>query len=97
LATSSRRSAPSLPGATVYVYDNNSTDRTIAMATAAGAICRTEPQQGKGNVVRRMLADLEADVYVILAGTLVVTYLETGLVPRLPAAVLVTGLAITDC
>jgi hypothetical protein len=38
-----------LLGATVYVYDNNSTDRTIAVATAAGAICRTEPQQGKGN------------------------------------------------
>jgi cellulose synthase/poly-beta-1,6-N-acetylglucosamine synthase-like glycosyltransferase len=38
-----------LPGATVYVYDNNSTDWTIAVATAAGAICRTEPQQGKGN------------------------------------------------
>jgi glycosyltransferase involved in cell wall biosynthesis len=53
-----------LPSATVYVYDNNSTDRTIAVATAAGAICRTEPQQGKGNVVRRMFSDSEADVYV---------------------------------
>jgi glycosyltransferase involved in cell wall biosynthesis len=57
-----------LPGATVYVYDNNSTDRTIAVATAAGAICRTEPQQGKGNVVRRMFADIEADIYVIVDG-----------------------------
>jgi glycosyltransferase involved in cell wall biosynthesis len=57
-----------LPGATVYVYDNNSTDRTIAVATATGAICRTEPQQGKGNVVRRMFADLEADIYVIVDG-----------------------------
>ena len=38
-----------LPDATVYVYDNNSTDRTLAVATAAGAVCRTEPQQGKGN------------------------------------------------
>jgi glycosyltransferase involved in cell wall biosynthesis len=57
-----------LPSATVYVYDNNSTDRTIAVATAAGAICRTEPQQGKGNVVRRMFADIEADIYVIVDG-----------------------------
>src|ERR1700692_251086 len=51
-----------LPGATIYVYDNNSTDRTIEVAPGAGAICRTEPQQGKGNVVRRMFADIEADV-----------------------------------
>ncbi len=57
-----------LPGATVYVYDNNSTDRTIAIATAAGAVCRTESQQGKGNVVRRMFADVEADVYVMVDG-----------------------------
>src|ERR1700688_1688169 len=57
-----------LPPATVYVYDNNSVDRTIAVATAAGAICRTEPQQGKGNVVRRMFADIEADIYVIVDG-----------------------------
>jgi glycosyltransferase involved in cell wall biosynthesis len=57
-----------LPDATVYVYDNNSTDRTIAVATAAGAVCRTEPQQGKGNVVRRMFADIEADIYVMVDG-----------------------------
>jgi len=57
-----------LPDAKVYVYDNNSTDRTIAVATAAGAICRTEPQQGKGNVVRRMFSDIEADVYVMVDG-----------------------------
>lgn len=57
-----------LPDATVYVYDNNSTDRTIAVATAAGAVCRTEPQQGKGNVVRRMFSDIEADVYVMVDG-----------------------------
>ncbi|MFN3433930.1 MAG: glycosyltransferase, partial [Sphingomonas sp.] len=43
-----------LPGATVYVYDNNSTDDTIAVARAAGAVVRTERIQGKGNVVRRM-------------------------------------------
>jgi glycosyltransferase involved in cell wall biosynthesis len=57
-----------LPEATVYVYDNNSVDQTIAVATAAGAVCRTEPQQGKGNVVRRMFSDIEADVYVIVDG-----------------------------
>ncbi len=57
-----------LPGAGIYVYDNNSTDRTIAAATAAGAVCRTESQQGKGNVVRRMFADIEADVYVMVDG-----------------------------
>jgi len=57
-----------LPNATVYVYDNNSRDRTIELATAAGAIVRTEPQQGKGRVVRRMFADIEADVYVMADG-----------------------------
>jgi glycosyltransferase involved in cell wall biosynthesis len=57
-----------LPEATVYVYDNNSVDQTIAVATEAGAVCRTEPQQGKGNVVRRMFSDIEADVYVIVDG-----------------------------
>ena len=59
-----------LPNATVYVYDNNSRDRTIELATAAGAIVRTEPQQGKGRVVRRMFADIEADVYVMADGDL---------------------------
>jgi glycosyltransferase involved in cell wall biosynthesis len=57
-----------LPGATVYVYDNNSTDRTVEVATAAGAVVRTERMQGKGNVVRRMFADVEADVYVMADG-----------------------------
>jgi glycosyltransferase involved in cell wall biosynthesis len=57
-----------LPSATVYVYDNNSTDRTIAVAMASGAVCRTEPQQGKGNVVRRMFSDIEADIYVMVDG-----------------------------
>lgn len=53
------------PDAVVYVYDNNSTDRTAERAVAAGAILRREPRQGKGNVVRRMFADVEADIYVI--------------------------------
>ena len=59
-----------LPGATVYVYDNNSSDRTTAVAAKAGAIVRTERQQGKGHVVRRMFADIDADVYVMADGDL---------------------------
>ena len=57
-----------MPEATVYVYDNNSTDRTVPEAEQAGAIVRKEPLQGKGNVVRRMFADIEADVYVLSDG-----------------------------
>jgi glycosyltransferase involved in cell wall biosynthesis len=59
-----------LPGATIYVYDNNSRDRTAELAHAAGAVVRTERQQGKGNVVRRMFADVDADVYVMADGDL---------------------------
>ena len=65
-----------LPGATVYVYDNNSRDRTREVAAAAGAVVRTESQQGKGCVVRRMFADIEADVYVMADGDL--TYEPTS-------------------
>jgi glycosyltransferase involved in cell wall biosynthesis len=57
-----------LPAATIYVYDNCSTDGTAAMAREAGAIVRYEPWPGKGNVVRRMFADIEADVYVMADG-----------------------------
>jgi hypothetical protein len=57
-----------IPGATIYVYDNNSTDGTAAAARAAGAVTRAEPLQGKGNVVRRMFADVEADIYVLVDG-----------------------------
>ena len=57
-----------LPGADIYVYDNNSTDRTIEVAAAAGAVVRSERMQGKGHVVRRMFADIEADVYVMADG-----------------------------
>jgi Glycosyl transferase family 2 len=57
-----------LPSATIYVYDNNSTDGTIRVARAAGATVRTETTQGKGNVVRRMFADVDADVYVLADG-----------------------------
>ena len=59
-----------LPGATIYVYDNNSTDRTAEAAAAGGAVVRRERYQGKGNVVRRMFADIEADVYVLADGDL---------------------------
>ncbi len=57
-----------LPSALVYVYDNNSTDSTRELAANAGAIVRSEPLQGKGNVVRRMFADVEADAYVLVDG-----------------------------
>lgn len=57
-----------LPSATVYVYDNNSKDGTAEIALAAGAVVRRETLQGKGNVVRRMFADVEADVYVLADG-----------------------------
>ena len=59
-----------LPGATIYVYDNNSRDRTVELARSAGAVVRTERQQGKGNVVRRMFADVDADIYVMADGDL---------------------------
>src|SRR5260221_2140684 len=59
-----------LPGATIYVYDNNSSDRTGELAARAGAVVRTERQQGKGHVVRRMFADVDADVYVMADGDL---------------------------
>ena len=57
-----------LPDAEIYVYDNNSTDGTAAAARAAGVTPRSEPLRGKGNVVRRMFADVEADAYVLVDG-----------------------------
>ncbi len=59
-----------LPTATIYVYDNNSRDRTREVAAKSGAIVRTERQQGKGHVVRRMFADVDADIYVMADGDL---------------------------
>jgi glycosyltransferase involved in cell wall biosynthesis len=59
-----------LPQATIYVYDNNSSDRTREVAAKAGAVVRTERQQGKGHVVRRMFADVDADVYLMADGDL---------------------------
>ncbi len=58
----------SLPDAAIYVYDNNSTDRTIEVAREHGAVVREERQQGKGHVVRRMFADIEADIFILVDG-----------------------------
>jgi len=71
-----------LPGATIYVYDNNSTDRTAELARAAGAVVRSERRQGKGHVVRRMFADIDADIYVLADGD--ATY-DAASAPRLIA------------
>jgi glycosyltransferase involved in cell wall biosynthesis len=57
-----------LPASTIYVYDNNSTDKTKLVAQEAGAIVRSEPFQGKGYAVYRMFADIEADIYVLVDG-----------------------------
>jgi glycosyltransferase involved in cell wall biosynthesis len=57
-----------LPRAVVWVYDNNSTDETAAAARGAGAVVRSAPLQGKGNVVRRMFSDVDADIYVLVDG-----------------------------
>ena len=71
-----------LPDAKIYVYDNNSSDRTVEVAKSAGAIVRTERMQGKGNVVRRMFADIDADIYVMADGD--ATY-EAAAAPALVA------------
>ena len=57
-----------LPDATVYVYDNNSTDGTAELAAKAGAVVRHEYQQGKGNVMRRMFREIDAEAYVLVDG-----------------------------
>jgi glycosyltransferase involved in cell wall biosynthesis len=77
-----------LPEATVYVYDNNSTDQTAARAAEAGAVVRNESRQGKGNVVRRMFADIEADIYVLVDGD--DTY-DAGASPRMIAQTITEG------
>ena len=78
-----------LPDAAIYVYDNNSADRTVEVARAAGAIVRTERMQGKGNVVRRMFADVDADIYVMADGD--ATYDATA-APAMIAKMLGEGL-----
>lgn len=87
-----------LPGATVFVYDNNSDDSTASIAQEAGAVVRAERLPGKGNVVRRMFADIDADVYVLVDGD--DTYDATSatkLVARLEADILdmVTGVRVS--
>jgi hypothetical protein len=78
-----------LPDARIYVFDNGSTDATTALARAAGATVRSEPKAGKGNVVRRMFADVEADVYVLVDGD--ATYDATA-APAMIALLLQHGL-----
>lgn len=88
-----------LPHARIYVYDNNSFDNTAKLARDAGAIVRREPLQGKGHVVRRMFADIEADVYVMVDGD--ATY-DAAAAPRLVSrlietqADMVVGARITE-
>lgn len=82
-----------LPGAEIYVYDNNSHDQTFARAQEAGAIVRRETRQGKGNVVRRMFADIEADIYILVDGD--DTY-DAGAAPRLARTLIDEGLDIVS-
>src|ERR1700712_432682 len=77
-----------LPGAVVYVYDNNSTDGTAGLALEAGAIVRIERRQGKGFVLRRMFSDIEADCYIMVDGD--GTY-DPSAAPRLVNMVTVEG------
>lgn len=83
-----------LPDAAIYVYDNNSTDGTAEIARAAGAEVRFEPIPGKGSVVRRMFADIEADWYVMVDGD--ATY-DAGAAPRLLAFARDNHLDMVNC
>lgn len=83
-----------LPAATVYVYDNASTDETVQVAWDAGAQVYSEPLVGKGNVVRRMFADVEADIYVIVDGD--GTY-DASCAPRLVRHLVTNGLDMVNC
>src|SRR5216684_975552 len=74
-----------LPSAEIFVYDNNSSDRTIAVARDAGAQVRSERRQGKGHVVRRMFADIDADIYLLVDGD--ATY-DAASAPRMIDALL---------
>lgn len=89
IATIVRDFQAHLPQAQVYVFDNNSTDGTAQIAREAGAIVRNVPSQGKGSVVRRMFADIEADAYVMVDGD--DTY-DASVAPQLVARLLDEGL-----
>lgn len=78
-----------LPDAIVYVFDNNSTDDTMRIAREAGAVVRGVPLQGKGNVIRRMFADIEADIYIMVDGD--DTY-DASVAPQLAQRLLDEGL-----
>ena len=78
-----------LPGATIYVYDNNSRDRTAEIARASGAVVKSEHRQGKGNVIRRMFSDIDADVYIMVDGD--ATY-DPGIAPTMVAEIVTNQL-----
>jgi glycosyltransferase involved in cell wall biosynthesis len=99
IASVVRDFAAVLPDARIYVYDNNSTDDTVAVAKSAGAVVRRQAMQGKGHVVRRMFADIDADVYVLVDGD--ATY-DASAAPKMVAMLLdenldmVTGVRVSD-
>jgi glycosyltransferase involved in cell wall biosynthesis len=82
-----------LPAAEIFVYDNNSTDGTAAIAAAAGGIVRLEPMQGKGHVVRRMFRDIDADFYVMVDGD--ATY-DANLAPKMLALAAENGFDLVN-
>jgi glycosyltransferase involved in cell wall biosynthesis len=82
-----------LPSAAIYVYDNNSSDRTAEIARAAGAIVQGERLQGKGNVVRRMFGDIDADVFVLVDGD--ATY-DAGAAPAMVELLLANHLDLVN-
>jgi glycosyltransferase involved in cell wall biosynthesis len=83
-----------LPGSSIHVYDNNSSDDTARLAREAGALVRHEPLQGKGNVVRRMFSDIEADVFVLVDGD--GTY-DSHSAPRLVDLIVTQGIDMVNC
>jgi glycosyltransferase involved in cell wall biosynthesis len=83
-----------LPQAAIYVYDNGSTDDTAGIARASGAHVRAEPLLGKGNVVRRMFADIDADIYVMVDGD--GTY-DAAAAPQLVEQMLLHNLDMVNC
>ena len=68
-----------LPEATIYVYDNNSSDGTDKIAREAGAVVRYEYQQGKGNVIRRMFREIDAECYIMTDGEMVTILIRQSL------------------
>lgn len=79
-----KKSTIDIPRTKIYVYDNNSSDNTVSEAQDAGAIVRHEYQQGKGNVIRRMFREVEAECYIMIDGD--DTY-PTDAIPEMAAKV----------